>query len=114
MVSTEIKYADFHMASHQKQLLKPSSSDSVIYQAACELFEEVWTKEPVRLLGIRTSKLCAEEEPEQLSIFDFVYEKEDEKHKKLNQALDQIRKRYGEGAVMRGTFYEKKPKGDEN
>ncbi len=105
MVSTEIKYADFRSVSHQRQLKKASNADSVIYQTACELFEELWSKEPIRLLGIRTSRLSDETEPEQLSIFDFQYAKpKDEKHRKLDQALDQIRKRYGEDAVVRGTF----------
>lgn len=105
MVSVEIKYYDFRSVSHQKQLSRETNADTVIYQAACELFEELWSKEPIRLLGVRTSKLADEGEPEQLSIFDIQYDKpKDEKHKKLDKALDEIRKRFGEQAVMRGTF----------
>ena len=33
----------------------------------------------------------------------------DEKHKKLNAALEQLNNRYGKGAVVKGTFY--KPDG---
>jgi DNA polymerase-4 len=51
--------------------------------------------------------------PEQMSIFD--YEKEfaqnkkmqvmrDEKHRKMDQALDEIRKKFGEDAIQRGTL----------
>lgn len=105
MISVEIKYYDFRSVSHQKQLSRETNADTVIYQAACELFEELWSKEPIRLLGVRTSKLVDEGEPEQLSIFDIQYNKpKDEKHKKLDKALDEIRKRFGEQAVMRGTF----------
>lgn len=105
MVSVEIKYHDFKTASHQKQLSRATNADQVLYENACELFRELWNGQPIRLLGIRTSKLVEESAPEQLTIFDMQLEKpKDEKHKKLDQALDEIRKRFGEDAVKRGTF----------
>lgn len=105
MVSVEIKYHDFKTASHQKQLSRATNADQVLYENACELFRELWNEQPIRLLGIRTSKLVEESAPEQLTIFDMQLEKpKDEKHKKLDQALDEIRKRFGEDAVKRGTF----------
>ena len=111
MVSVEIKYHTFRSVSHQKQLSRATNTDKVLYETACELFRELWSGEPIRLLGIRTSKLVDETEPEQMSIFDLqsAAEKkpsEDEKHQRLNQALDQIRKKYGEHAVMRGSLKE--------
>ena len=73
-----------------------------------ELFREIWSGEPVRLLGIRTSKLADEAEPVQLSIFDIELPKEpDEKHKKLNRALDELNSRYGKGAVIRASMMKK-------
>ncbi len=78
MVSMEIKYYDFRKISHQKQLMQPTSDQNVLYESACELFEEVWTGEPVRLLGIRTAKLVDEKEPMQLSIFDIEIPKPNE------------------------------------
>lgn len=109
MVSVEVKYHTFQTVSHQKQLEEASNADQVIYQAACELFLELWNGEPVRLLGIRTSKLKDESEPVQMSIFDFQkVQKEqsvkNEKHQKLDRALDEIRKKYGEDAVQKGTL----------
>ena len=105
MLSVEIKYFNFQKVSHQKQLFKPTNSDQIIYENACELFHELWNKEPIRLLGIRTSKLIDETEPEQLSIFDIQIEKpKDEKHKKLDKALDEIKRKFGEDAVKRGVF----------
>lgn len=105
MVSVEIKYHTFQSVSHQKQLAKATNSDQTVFENACELFHELWNGEPIRLLGIRTSKIVDESEPEQLSIFDIQIEKpKDEKHKKLDKALDDIRRRFGEDAVKRGTF----------
>lgn len=119
MVSVEIKYNTFQSVSHQKQLQRASAEDSIIYSAACELFEELWTQEPIRLLGIRTSKLVEAGEPEQMSIFDLpvkpgheekaekgsaIVQGKDEKHQRLNKALDEIRNKYGKNAVKRGTM----------
>lgn len=109
MVSVEIKYSTFKNVSHQTQLQRPTSNDKAIYEVACDLFRELWNDEPIRLLGIRTSKLVDETEPEQMSIFDFQEMMEqdipkDEKHEKLNKALDQIRKKYGDGAIVRGSL----------
>ena len=108
MVSMEIKYYDFRTISHQKQLEKPTSDPEVLYDAACALFLEAWTGEPVRLLGIRTSKLSDESEPEQLTIFDFEPPKApDEKHRKLKKTLDELNARYGQGVVMKASLMKK-------
>lgn len=105
MISVEIKYYNFQSVSHQKQMRKAVYEDKCLYDNACILFDELWNGEPIRLLGIRTSKLVEETAPEQLSIFDIQMEKpKDEKHRKLDKALDEIRKRFGEDAVKRGIF----------
>ena len=110
MVSMEIKYYDFRIVSHQIQLDKPSNDPEVLKETACSLFLEVWSGEPVRLLGIRTSKLSDETAPEQLSIFDIELPKEpDEKHKRLKKAMDEINGKFGDGAVMKASLMPKKP-----
>lgn len=108
MVSMEIKYHDFQSMSHQMQLPRPTSEDQVLYDSACRLFLEAWSGEPVRLLGIRTAKLVDEAEPEQLSIFDLKPpEPADEKHERLNAAMKKIRKKYGDGAVVKASHMQK-------
>ena len=114
MVSVEIKYNTFQSVSHQKQLQRATNADKVIYETACELFHELWNGHPIRLLGIRTSKLVDEAEPEQMSIFDLESVsnqnmvkqeiRKNEKQEKLDKAVDQIRKKYGEGAIVRGSL----------
>ena len=109
MVSVEIKYSTFQSVSHQKQIARATNTDQVIYENACQLFHELWNGEPIRLLGIRTSKLQDDDAPEQMSIFDYQYEEKndkvkEEKHRKLDHALDEIRKKFGDEAITRGTF----------
>lgn len=108
MVSVEIKYYDFRTVSHQMQIEKPSNDPKVLRETAYNLFLEVWSGEPVRLLGIRTSKLADESEPEQLSIFDLELPKEpDEKHKRLKKAMDELNARFGPGAVVKASLMKK-------
>ena len=112
MVSVEIKYHDFRSLSHQMQLEKPSNDPQVLKETASSLFLEAWSGEAVRLLGIRTSKLVDESEPEQLSIFDLEPPKEpDEKHKRLKKAMEELNARFGEGAVVKASLMKKSPRG---
>ena len=109
MISVEIKYSTFQSVSHQKQITRATNADQILYQQACELFHELWSGEPIRLLGIRTSKLVADDAPEQMTIFDYKYDEidkksSDEKHQKLDKALDEIRKKFGNEAIKRGTL----------
>lgn len=102
-VCTEIKYNTFKSVSHQMALDTPTASTDVIYDKACRLFDELWDGTPVRLLGIRTSKLVSDTEPIQLSLFDYKAPVS-EKQKKLDAALDQIRERYGKDSIKRGSL----------
>lgn len=106
MVSTEIKYASFQSVSHQTTLENPSASTDVIYTTACQLFDELWNGKPIRLLGIRTSKLVPESEPKQLSLFDYQNPAPlSEKQQKLDSALDSLRNKYGQDIIKRGSLF---------
>lgn len=103
LVCTEIKYSTFQSVSHQRVLDSPTASTDVIYRAACALFDELWNGSPVRLLGIRTGKLEDGDAPLQLNLFDYAAPIS-EKQQKLDAALDQIRARYGDNAIKRGSL----------
>ncbi len=104
MVSVEIKYHTFNQVSHQKQMERQTNQDMDIYQTSIDLFRELWSGEPIRLLGIRTSKLSEESEPEQLSLFDMKFESEEmrKKKKNLKEALKKLEGKYGDGIVKKG------------
>ena len=99
LVTVEIKYSDFQTASHQKQLPAVTQNTVAIHKAAVELFKELWNGSPIRLLGIRTSKLSSTP-AKQMSLFDNM---PDEKHQKLDKALEMIRSKYGDNAVIQGS-----------
>lgn len=108
MVSVEVKYNTFVKNSHQTTLSTPTNTSNTIYKTACRLFDELWDGTPVRLLGIRCTKLVDIDEPVQMSLMDYDFNEKDEKSKKLDSALDSIRKRYGSSAVVRGSMLKNK------
>lgn len=99
----EIKYHTFTASSHQRSLDPPSDTTDGIYHNACILFEQLWNEVPIRLLGIRAGKLLPDSTPIQMSLFDPAFTK-NEKQRKLDQALDSIRSRFGEDAIVRGSM----------
>lgn len=107
MISCEIKYSNFRSVSHQTTLSTPTNSREVIYETACMLFDELWDGSPVRLFGIRTSKLHTVDEPVQLNLLDLQKQNEEklvlEKQQKLESALNQIKHKYGDFAVIKGS-----------
>ena len=104
-ITVEIKYADFHSCSHQMALSSPDNTTTVIYEASMALLKELWNGNPVRLLGVRATKLKEESAPVQLDLFSYQSPKpQNERNKKLDQAIDSIRQKYGDGAIVRGTL----------
>lgn len=99
MVSTEIKYASFTNVSHQMQLPSATDDAGVLYQHVCLLFDELWNGEPIRLLGVRTSKLTTEKEPVQMSLFDLP---KSQKEQKADKAAEELRKRFGKEIIKKG------------
>lgn len=114
MISVEIKYNNFKKVSHQTTLESPTSGSDTIYRTACSLFDELWDDTPIRLLGIRSSKLLSAEDPVQLNLFDMsTLNSQDasphhrisaEKEALLEKSLDSIRKKYGADSVVRGSL----------
>lgn len=131
-ITVEIRYHDFTNTSHQCSLLSATNTTDALYKTAVSLFQQLWNKEPVRLLGIRTSRLLPEDAPVQLSIFDYAADSSASamistestasgsplpdgkksctqtpsatKQKQLDAAIDSIRKRFGSKALVRGSF----------
>lgn len=111
LVTVEIKYATFKSVSKQGGTDSPIETVKAIHEAAKSLFDSLWNGEPIRLLGIRTTKLVSSDEPVQLSLFDMLDEeskkeetgpRDTKKQKDLEDALSKIRERFGDDAVTKG------------
>lgn len=99
MISTELKYATFVSVSHQMQLPAATDDASILLRHACLLFDELWNGEPIRLLGVRTSKLTNEPEPVQLNLFDLP---KVQKEQKAEKAAEELQKRFGSSIIKKG------------
>lgn len=103
-LTVEIKYNTFRSVSHQTTLPSGSNATGLLYETACRLFIELWDGTPIRLLGIRSAKLIDCGAPTQLSLFDIGTAPVNEKLAALDKTLDQIRQKYGDNAVIRGSL----------
>lgn len=100
VVSLSIKGSDMVVRSMQKKMDTSTDSTRRIYEEVCNLFDKLWKENPVRNLGVQVSELSCTGFV-QLSMLDgFDYEKD----KKINQAVDEIRLKYGAGSIVRSCF----------
>lgn len=101
-ISVTITDCNFVTTSHQKTMSSPTNVTNEIYYYACQLFDELWdASTPIRLLGVSTGKL-SNNEYKQLSLFE-----DPAQHTRLRNldcAIDSIRSKYGDTAVVRGCF----------
>lgn len=78
---------------------QPEDTTQVIYETAKQLFSALWDRHtPLRLLGISLTDVTWDEN-EQLSLFA---DPKHEKERKLDRAVDAIRKKYGMDTIARG------------
>ena len=99
-VCVELKDWQFHTQSHQMTLQIPTDSTSILYQNACRLLKEFWDLTPVRLIGLRTSRIL-EDRYEQMNLFET---EQSRKLKDLERAVDSIRGKYGIDSIKRASF----------
>ncbi|MCJ7519445.1 MAG: DNA polymerase IV [Anaerolineaceae bacterium] len=96
-VKIKIRWPDFETHTRQLTLLQPTNQDSIIQQAACELFIQEWTGgKSVRLIGVGVTNLT--NEVQQLSLFNDLYQRES----KLLNAIDELQERFGEKSIRKG------------
>lgn len=105
-VRIKLRWPDFTTLTRQQRLAEPTDQNTIIYETANRLFSGVWQHgKAVRLLGVGVSQLG--EPARQLSFWDAGTEKE----RRLLEALDELRERFGEVAVQRASKIRKKPGG---
>ncbi|HBE87402.1 MAG TPA: DNA polymerase IV [Lachnoclostridium sp.] len=104
VISVGIKDYNFVYYGHQRTLDTPTNITYEIYETACQIFDEMWNKIPIRHLGIHTSHVTTENS-RQLNIFDKV---DYEKMERMDKAVDEIRKRFGIDSIKRASFLNEK------
>lgn len=97
-VGITIRGTNFKDRSHQRHLEEATDITTEIYEIATALFQELWDGSPIRLLSLSLSDVTREDMV-QLSLFP---DETKEKNRKLDRAMDDIRKRYGLDTITRG------------
>ena len=100
VVQVQIVDNEFHHRCRQLSLPSATNVTEKIYEAACNAFDQGWDHAPIRLLGVSTSK-ATDESYEQYNLFD---QDKFERLSKLNSAIDKIRDKYGDDAIVRACF----------
>lgn len=102
-VKVDIKDTQFKVISRQVQLDNPTNLTEVIADTAMELIKKHWRmRDPIRLITITAINLCDEKQAQQLSLFNdenISMEKEE----KAERAMDDIRQKFGDGAISFGS-----------
>lgn len=99
-LSVQVKDCFFKTKSKQCTLAEATNHSQKLYELACSLFDILWDHHtPIRLLSVHATKL-SDTSYQQLSLFD----NEKSHHNNLDQALDQIRNKYGSDSIMRASF----------
>lgn len=98
-VQITIRDPDMRTVTRSMTLGTPTEEMQVVYQSACTLFEKRWTGgKPIRLLGITLQGLEDKKNAaQQLDLFDF---ESQPKREQLNMAMDKLRDKFGEDAVL--------------
>lgn len=100
VISVGIRDYNLGYYSHQKKLKTATNITREIFESACQVFDEMWDRIPIRHLGIHTSQVVTEE-ARQLNLFDNV---DYEKLERMDRAVDNIRKRVGVDSIIRASF----------
>lgn len=106
VIRIKLRWSDFTTQTRQFALSAPTDQDSVIYSTADALLMKLWQVDrPVRLLGVGGANLV--DQVHQLSLFD----QKSEKERRLLDALDDLREKYGKQAVQRADRLNRKSRG---
>ena len=99
-VTLKLRYGDFRTVTRSDTLGEATNVTQSLWEAAERIFRRWRARSagPLRLLGMAASGLQDERAGQQLLFAD----PREEKLKKLDQAVDRIRDRYGKNAVRRG------------
>lgn len=87
---------DFPTGFHRQKTIDESTNNGIdLFRVAWEIFIQFWDRQPIRKIAVSLSNLQSDK-VWQLSLFDRRGEK-----RELDDAVDQIKKRYGKAAIVR-------------
>ena len=104
-MTLKLKFHDFRQITRSETLDEPTQLGEVIYREAVKLLETHHLRSKVRLIGVGVWNLEPLGPPAQMSLFR-ESKPSIEKWEKVEQATDEIARRFGDDAVKRGRLRE--------
>ncbi|NQT87625.1 DNA polymerase IV, partial [bacterium] len=96
-VTLVVRFASYRTVMRARTLEAPVNLDRDIFEAACNLLDELWDrKQAVRLLGVSVANLVHGDTPRQLSLFQHGYRKQ---YRQALESVDNLRDQYGETII---------------
>jgi DNA polymerase IV len=98
-VQITIRDPDMRTITRSSTIAAPTDTIEDVFRIACKLMDTHWKEgNPVRLLGITLQSLASKEEtPLQLDLFSY---EENPRKERLITAMDSMRDKYGEDAIL--------------
>ena len=96
-VAVKVRDSQFRTVTRQKTLTEPSDLTDTIWRAALDLARPEVRGKRIRLLGVAATQLG---QPEQTTMFELV----NAKQRRVVDATDAVRRRFGDRAVTRGSL----------
>jgi len=96
VVSIKFRDSRFKTLIRQRALPDVTDDETQIYKTACVLLDEYWDGRPLRLIGVSMSSLISAAGLYQHNLFA-----EDEHRRRMSQAADSLRDRFGDGILVR-------------
>ncbi len=109
-VTVKLRDHDFRTRTRSRSVAEPIESDSAIYEVARELLRDLRAERrvPARLLGVALTGLTPRDEPRQLGLFQEPVAGETEREREVSRAVDRLRDRFGDEAVVRGRILDRR------
>ncbi|AGC68661.1 DNA polymerase IV [Thermoclostridium stercorarium subsp. stercorarium DSM 8532] len=99
LVSVYLRNTNLTGKSHQRKFATATDDTYQIFNRASQLMEEMWTGEALRGMGVHVSDLVPND-LFQISMFEPL----NERRRRLDKSIDQIRMKYGPKSVIRSVF----------
>ena len=103
-LSVSLRSSDFTDFGHQTTLSTATNGTEELFRIACRVFDEAWDGvTPLRQLGVHASRLEGEG-LRQYDLFSILDGQDFERKARLDNAIDDLREKYGEGILRRARF----------
>ena len=99
-VTIKIKFSDFSVFTKNQTIAEATDSSKILRDSAMKLFLDYPLKRKVRLIGVAVSNLEVSKEEAQSSLF--ISGGKIDKDRKVDEAMDEIRSKFGGKVIERG------------